>query len=74
MDSTHPCAVGGCTFGDIESADGYPICSVCGREDKNVDFEDPDCCDWCGGTGIDEDAPDDGTEDYDICRQCGGNG
>lgn len=33
-----------------------------------------DPCDYCGGTGYDDDAPDDGTEDFDTCPICGGNG
>lgn len=55
-----------------------PAVAVVDREAEECfdDWYDHGCnvssCDYCGGTGVDEDAPDDGTEDFDSCPVCGG--
>lgn len=75
MDDTDPCIVMGCSLGHIFDSDGDPICYRCGRVYEDVwDKEERDVCDDCGGTGYDDHAPDDGTEDFDVCKTCGGHG
>lgn len=41
--------------------------------DQDCDNDEPSC-DFCRGTGVNDAALDDGTEDYDVCPICGGNG
>lgn len=44
------------------------------HEIEESDDDEIGDCDFCGGSGTDDRAADDGTADYDICPHCGGLG